>query len=357
MVVFMHGDYPSLPRKRESIFNLTKMTTEQLPHRRLGGRLDVSALGLGCMGMSDFYGPTHDGDSIATIQRALDLGVTLLDTADMYGPHKNEELVGRAIQGRRDSVVIATKFGIMRDPADPTKRGVNGRPEYVRASCEGSLKRLGVEFIDLYYQHRVDPNTPIEETVGAMADLVREGKIRHIGLSEANGDTLRRACSVHQVTALQTEYSLWSRDPEDGALQTCRELCIGFVAYSPLGRGFLTGAIKSLDDLALDDFRRSNPRFVGDNFQRNMDLVTRVKEIASEKGCTASQLALAWVLAQGDDIVPIPGTTKIEHLKSNVAALGVQLSADDLRRIDEVAPKGAAAGGRYTDAGLKTVQQ
>lgn len=333
------------------------MTTQQLPHRRLGGQLEVSSLGLGCMGMSDFYGPTHDGDSIATIQRALDLGVTLLDTADMYGPHKNEELVGRAIKGRRGGVVIATKFGIMRDPADPSKRGVNGRPEYVRASCDGSLKRLGVEYIDLYYQHRVDPNTPIEETVGAMSDLVHEGKIRYIGLSEANGDTLRRACSVHQVTALQTEYSLWSRDPEDGLLEVCRELGIGFVAYSPLGRGFLTGAIKGIDDLAPDDFRRSNPRFMGENFQRNMDLVTRVKEIASKKGCTASQLALAWVLAQGDDIVPIPGTTKIEHLKTNVGALDVQLSKEDLRRIDEVAPKGTAAGGRYTDAGLKTVQQ
>ncbi len=348
---------PVIPVKAGIHFLPYPMPAPKLSHRRLGGQLDVSALGLGCMGMSDFYGPTHDGDSIATIQRALDLGVTLLDTADMYGPHTNEELVGRAIKGRRDTVVIATKFGIMRDPADPTKRGVNGRPEYVRASCEGSLKRLGIEVIDLYYQHRVDLNTPIEETVGAMADLVREGKIRHIGLSEANGDTLRRACSVHHVTALQTEYSLWSRDPEDGVLQTCRELGIGFVAYSPLGRGFLTGAIKSVDDLAPDDFRRTNPRFVGDNFQRNMDLVTRVKEIASEKGCTASQLALAWVLAQGDDIVPIPGTTKMKHLETNIAALDVQLSADDLRRIDEVAPKGVAAGGRYTDAGLKTVQQ
>jgi len=309
------------------------------------------------MGMSDFYGPTHDGDSIATIQRALDLGVTLLDTADMYGPHTNEELVGRAIKGRRNGLVIATKFGIMRDPSDPTRRGVNGRPEYVRASCEGSLKRLGVEHIDLYYQHRVDPDTPIEETVGAMSDLLREGKIGHIGLSEANGGTLRRACSVHQVTALQTEYSLWSRDPEDGLLDVCRELGIGFVAYSPLGRGFLTGAIRSVDDLAPDDFRRSNPRFMGENFQRNMDLVSRVKEIALQKGCTASQLALAWVLAQGDDIVPIPGTTKIEHLETNIGALDVQLSQEDLRRIDEVAPKGTAAGGRYTDAGLKTIQR
>lgn len=333
------------------------MNQHKLPTRVLGGELKVSALGLGCMGMSDFYGPANDDDSITTIRHALDLGVTLLDTADMYGPFKNEELVGRAIKGRRDDVVIATKFGIVRDPADPTKRGINGTPEYVRASCEGSLKRLGVEFIDLYYQHRVDPDTPIEETVGAMAELVREGKVRHIGLSEASSDTLRRACSVHRVTALQTEYSLWSRDPEDGVLDACRELGIGFVAYSPLGRGFLTGAIKSVDDLAPGDFRRTNPRFEGENFQRNLDLVSRVHDIASEKGCTPSQLALAWVLAQGDDIVPIPGTTRIKHLETNVAALDVYLSTDDLRRIDEAAPKGAAAGGRYTAAGQRTVQR
>lgn len=333
------------------------MNQQQLPSRVLGGDLKVSALGLGCMGMSDFYGPTSEADCIATIHHALDMGVTLLDTADMYGPHRNEELVGRAIKGRRANVVIATKFGIMRDPSDPTRRGVNGRPEYVRASCDGSLKRLGVDFIDLYYQHRVDPDTPIEETVGAMSDLVREGKVRHIGLSEASGDTLRRACAVHQITALQTEYSLWSRDPEDGLLGVCRELGIGFVAYSPLGRGFLTGAIRSVDDLAPDDFRRSNPRFMGENFQRNLDLVQRVEEIASEKGCSASQLALAWVLAQGDDIVPIPGTTKSKHLDTNIAALEIQLSANDLTRIGEVAPKGTAAGGRYTDAGLKTIQR
>ena len=336
---------------------MVNTTDHQLPARTLGGDLTVSALGLGCMGMSDFYGPTDDDRSIATIHHALDMGVTLLDTADMYGPYRNEELVGRAIKGRRSSVVIATKFGIMRDPSDPSKRGVNGRPEYVRASCEGSLKRLGVDYIDLYYQHRVDPDTPIEETVGALSDLVREGKVRHIGLSEANGDTLRRACTVHHVTALQTEYSLWSRDPEDGVLETCRELGIGFVAYSPLGRGFLTGAIKSVDDLAPDDFRRTNPRFVGDNFQRNLDVVHRLEEMAKEKGCTASQLALAWVLAQGPDIVPIPGTTRAEHLDANIAAVGIQLTDVDLARIDEVAPKGVAAGGRYTEAGERTIQR
>jgi aryl-alcohol dehydrogenase-like predicted oxidoreductase len=322
-------------------------------HRHLHS-LDVSALGLGCMGMSEFYGPANETESIATIHRALELGVTLLDTADMYGPCKNEELVGRAIKGRRDSVVLATKFGITRT-GDPAVRGVRGDPAYVRSACEASLTRLGTDYIDLYYQHRVDPTVPIEETIGAMAELVREGKIRHIGLSEAAPATLRRACAVHQVTALQTEYSLWSRDPEDEILPTCRELGIGFVAYSPLGRGFLTGAYKSFDDLAPDDFRRHQPRFQGENFQKNLNLVALITTLASAKGCTPAQLALAWLLAQGDDIVPIPGTKRVSYLEQNLAALDVSLSADDLRRIDEIAPKGVAAGTRYPEQGMRAV--
>ena len=317
--------------------------------RTLGNEgLTVSALGLGYMGMSEFYGTGDEKESIATIHQALELGVTLLDTADVYGPYLNEELVGRAIQGRRGQVVLATKFGIVRNASDPTARGVNGRPDYVRSACEGSLKRLEVEVIDLYYQHRVDPNTPIEETVGAMAQLVREGKVRYLGLSEAGSQTIRRAHAVHPITALQSEYSLWTRDPEDGILATCRELGIGFVAYSPLGRGFLTGQIKRYEELAADDYRRRSPRFQSENFQHNLDLVRRVEELAAGKGCKPSQLALAWVLAQGDDIVPIPGTKRRKYLEENLGALAVELSAEDLAGIARIAPKGAAAGKRYT---------
>jgi len=307
------------------------------------------------MGMSEFYGQTNEAESAATIQRALDLGITLLDTADMYGPFKNEELVGRAIRDRRNDVVLATKFGITRDPGDATIRGISGRPEYVRFACEGSLRRLGVDVIDLYYQHRVDPKTPIEETVGAMARLVEEGKVRFIGLSEAGADTLRRAHAVHPLTALQSEYSLWSRDPEEEIFSVCRELGIGFVAYSPLGRGFLTGQIKRFDDLAEDDYRRHSPRFQGDNFQRNLQLVIRIEEVAREKGWTPAQLALAWVLAQGPDIVPIPGTKRRKYLDENVGALEVELTAEDLRRMDEVLPQGAVSGTRYPEAMMSFV--
>jgi aryl-alcohol dehydrogenase-like predicted oxidoreductase len=327
-----------------------------MEQRVLGQGLRVSAVGLGCMGMSEFYGPTDERESIATIHRALDLGVTFLDTADMYGPFTNEELVGRAIRGRRHQVVLATKFGNQRG-ADGTWIGINGRPEYVRQACDASLGRLGVSHIDLYYQHRVDPAVPIEDTVGAMAELVREGKVRFLGLSEAAPATIRRAHRVHPIAALQTEYSLWTRDPEDGILATVRELGIGFVAYSPLGRGFLSGRFRRPEDLSETDWRRSSPRFAGDNFARNQALVERVEEIARRKGVTPAQIALAWLLAQGQDIVPIPGTRQRKYLEENARATMIALTLEERGQIDEAFPKGVAAGERYPEGGMRTVNR
>lgn len=324
--------------------------------RNLGSQgIKTSQLGLGCMGMSEFYGAGNDEESIRVIHRAIELGVSFLDTADMYGPFTNEILLSKALKGKRDKVTLATKFGIVRNPTDPTVRGMNGKPEYVQQACEASLKRLNVEVIDLYYLHRVDPATPIEDTVGAMGQLVKQGKVKAIGLSEVSPATLRKAHKIHPITALQTEYSLWSREPEDELLKTCRELGVAFVAYSPLGRGFLTGQIKKFEDFEANDFRRYSPRFQGENFQKNLDIVKKLESLAAKKGCTTSQLALAWVMAQGDHLFPIPGTKRIKYLEENVGALNVKFTKEELTDIDAIAPKGAAAGLRYPEASMKVL--